>query len=1411
VNNPPEPVTAETDSPIDMPVLWSTINVCDLPGAATHGRADGMTLFVTVSRARMTYQGGGDHQRFLVATVFALGLGLCTLSVARAQYVWNDNPPDEPRSARPDTDGVTASGAATYSVPIVVPRARGPVPNLALNYNSQSGNRVAGMGWAVSGIPAIIRVRGDAGMTFTGSDSYSYLPGGWGSPASPDNLLIAKSADRYHLARNIAGAPFMEFQAVGTGCGSGPCYFIGRDGRGNTYYFGGDTPNTATGGSTGSALWEPNNGVTNARGIVAWSLYRVVDADDNYYRIDYTNDGQTLYPKEINYNLPTAGDGSRSLAVEFWYTDRSDTTPMPGHFTKRLYRINVLANCPGTAFNCSLLHRYELGYTTSPYGNSLLMSVTEYGSNSLAHGPPGDTSGGGLPPKTFTYTTSGGVATYTKDQSSTFDYLNHFTGWGDDRKWNTHVGDINGDGRANLVRVHLGKGGQKVQYTCAATDNSGFTGPVQTLIDSPGSGVPEGLSMLADVNGDGKLDLIIAYPNAADHTITIYVALGAANCSLVLGPKILAQFDRTKPFSADISKWHLLAADINGDGKSGLVLYDDGSDAQSRTLYSALSTSSGNSVSFGDFKVSTWKPFSDGSHTGSFPTLHTFNGIIAADLNGDGYSDVLASWSGSPDYSTGSSYEPGQLTIMTAYGSANGLGTPSEYSELGPVRWPFLALRSGDINGDGLPDIMFNFQGHTDPSGHVFNGRDLRNHLSTTSAGPNPFQVAGQDQYTYPYASNSDNPAHLNNWEFLSGDINGDGIDDFIEFYCGNFGRYLNYGLGTPTGMALANGFALIGHPTNDSTVGKYGDSYSPIRKWLSALGDLDGDGRADFIIGQYSDGDTPSVAFALGTPGGLSPYLNPMGNASSSRAGGDSRYLSMRVADINADGRSDIILVDDNGDDPASSRVVYALSPDPSYDAGLPDLLKTINNGVGGVTAISYILAHYDAVRPDLPGPGHPNTRPRALVSAVLHDNSAGFAHGKRYGYDNGRVLSGRPSQRADLGFERIHEYSYIGTDMASLADPSKTLLPKERDTFYRQDPPYQGLVSRVVDRMTDGTPLRIQTNTYRLGQPFANVYTVARETVQTDTYEQGILTHSGTVNTSWNLANLTPTEIVDHVGYPSGDNDIVTNVWYATDDVNNWIVGKPLGHAQYHRWSSVQVALLDKVQVSYDPIFPLRLASRQSLLLTSSGTLCTLTAADPASLCNTEAAAGKGWVATFQNPTYDALGHLLYVEGIYTGTPMQIATGNAYKHQISFTYDASYQGLRDTITNALGHTTTIGNDAAFRFSSVADPNGNGGSITYDQYGRPKVSTIDNKAKSESRRRYLSRWFWRRGPDHRPFIVRRYHPLDTKVIRSIDRSARVAHDTPLFFGRGHQVFRDAVRFTGSTYGPQSPRHDGGG
>ena len=59
----------------------------------------------------------------------------------------------------PSSLDVSATGAAVYTIPIAVPAGiNGVQPNLALTYNSQAGNDIAGYGWNITGISKISRV-----------------------------------------------------------------------------------------------------------------------------------------------------------------------------------------------------------------------------------------------------------------------------------------------------------------------------------------------------------------------------------------------------------------------------------------------------------------------------------------------------------------------------------------------------------------------------------------------------------------------------------------------------------------------------------------------------------------------------------------------------------------------------------------------------------------------------------------------------------------------------------------------------------------------------------------------------------------------------------------------------------------------------------------------------------------------------------------------------------------------------------------------------------------------------------------------------------------------------------------------------------------------------------------------------
>lgn len=67
--------------------------------------------------------------------------------------------PDHAVGRTPGELSVTSSGAATYLVPFALPPGIGEVvPSLALSYNSQGGDGIAGWGWNIAGLSTISRV-----------------------------------------------------------------------------------------------------------------------------------------------------------------------------------------------------------------------------------------------------------------------------------------------------------------------------------------------------------------------------------------------------------------------------------------------------------------------------------------------------------------------------------------------------------------------------------------------------------------------------------------------------------------------------------------------------------------------------------------------------------------------------------------------------------------------------------------------------------------------------------------------------------------------------------------------------------------------------------------------------------------------------------------------------------------------------------------------------------------------------------------------------------------------------------------------------------------------------------------------------------------------------------------------------
>ncbi len=210
---------------------------------------------------------------------------------------------------------------------------------------------------------------------------------------------------------------------------------------------------------------------------------------------------------------------------------------------------------------------------------------------------------------------TGTITTFTTSTITTTTTTTSFAGDGTFRAGQTFnaglntdavaTADFNGDGKMDLVT------GNHWDSTLSVLLGNG-NGTFQNKQDySTGSGtLGHGPFLLAviDFNSDGKGDLVTA--NSEDSTVSVLLANGNGT------------FQAKQSYGAGSGSSHFAVADCNGDGKSDLVTAN-GSD----TTVSVL-LGNGN----GTFQARQ----SFGMGAGASPS-----GIAAADLNGDGKSDLV--------------------------------------------------------------------------------------------------------------------------------------------------------------------------------------------------------------------------------------------------------------------------------------------------------------------------------------------------------------------------------------------------------------------------------------------------------------------------------------------------------------------------------------------------------------------------------------------------------------------------------------------------------------------------------------------------------------------------------------------------------------------------------------------------
>ncbi|MCX7172399.1 MAG: VCBS repeat-containing protein [Proteobacteria bacterium] len=261
-------------------------------------------------------------------------------------------------------------------------------------------------------------------------------------------------------------------------------------------------------------------------------------------------------------------------------------------------------------------------------------------------------------------------------------------------------------------------------------------------------------------------------------------------------------------------------------------------------------------------------PVTPGPRVASFvPTLQSPRSFEFADLNGDGYLDIVVT----PSFP----YSLPKLPIMIWLNRGDGTfydGTADIIEGTPPITWSSTQTLIGDFNGDGRPDILF-----------INSGAEFAVADGSLESGFNNTLLLSQPNGKYRDATSQipSNPALYNHMGGL-GDANGDGnldilVNAFQSTLLQSNGVRLYYGDGkgnfTDATDALPPEIRFM--PNTQRPGGVRGSAtFSYQETGCAALADLDGDGKAEVITGSYSGPDggpdfTKTIRFhKLGTDG---------------------------------------------------------------------------------------------------------------------------------------------------------------------------------------------------------------------------------------------------------------------------------------------------------------------------------------------------------------------------------------------------------------------------------------------------------------------------------------------------------------------------------------------------------------
>jgi hypothetical protein len=509
------------------------------------------------------------------------------------------------------------------------------------------------------------------------------------------------------------------------------------------------------------------------------------------------------------------------------------------------------------------------------------------------------------------------------------------------------VGDVDGDGNSDLVQADLSGGvvtitvllGSATGTFTAVTTGIGAPSPF-TL--APANGATGGALVMNATSG--FLDLVLVddnlFYNALPSNIAVYAGNGdgtfgaAGVVTPVVAASSTALIPPTDPVLGALAGdgYNVIIADLDGDGTVDVAENDDNTGQLAVYLSSAT-------VPYTGLESNT----PDGAYDACTATAGSLTGSMAiVDVNCNDQTVTVYNNDGTGVFSDGVYYPvagtvPSNLVFPTAATIA-------------------------DVNGDGNGDVVVVNDYTSDVTILVGNGDGT-------------LQMANVGYALGGFPGDNGTPAIVT-------DLNGDGFADILVadeeysltwiagFGDGTFQSARNY-YGAVPGGALTGGVGI-------------------------ASGDFNGDGFADVVVGNESNGTLVGITVFLSNPdGSLQPGVN---------YGTGANLLYVTVGDFNGDGNLDIAASDYNGvveifSGTGNGNFVQGLSysiggigqegiiaatfgTDPAPDlavlnANSSTVTILTNNGIGGFSAgvpITLNAFGYQLAAADLDGDGNPD-----------------------------------------------------------------------------------------------------------------------------------------------------------------------------------------------------------------------------------------------------------------------------------------------------------------------------------------------------------------------------------------------------------------------------------------------------